>query len=64
MGKYTNKVDLIGEKGSVIETYDDVKTAALDLEICYSSIYQILRGDRKKTKDGYCFKWSAVQDSE
>ena len=55
--KCSNKVDRIDEEGNVIEAYDSVKTASLDLEISYSSIYHVLRGTRKKTKDGYRFRY-------
>ncbi len=51
------KVDLIDEKGNIVETYDSVKAIALDLEISDKSIYKILGGTRKKTRDGYIFKY-------
>ena len=49
------KVDRVDEKGNVIEAYESVKAAALDLEISRQSIYNILYGIAKKTNDGYCF---------
>ena len=52
-----NKVDLIDNKGNVIETYENVIAAASDLEISHYSIYDNLSGKSKKTKDGYCFKY-------
>ena len=55
--KLPKKVNLIDERGNITKTYDDVKTAALDLEISYSCIYKILSGSAKKTKDGYRFKY-------
>nr|QBK86003.1 MAG: HNH endonuclease [Marseillevirus LCMAC101] len=55
--KYTNKVDLVDKKENIIETYKSVRTAAIDLKISYSSIYEILRGDRKKTRTGYRFRY-------
>ena len=51
-----NKVDYIDKKGNVIETYDSVKSAAFDLGAPYYSIYKVLRGELKETKDGYRFK--------
>ncbi len=55
--KCSKKVDLIDKKGNVIETYESVKAAALDLEIFDKSIYNILCGFVKKTRDGHRFKY-------
>ena len=55
--RYTKKIDLIDERKNVLEVYDSVKVAALDLEISYDSIYKILGGKIKRTKDGYSFKY-------
>ena len=51
------KVDHIDKDENVIETYDDTKTAALDLGIPYTSIYRVLYGITKKTKDGHRFRY-------
>ena len=50
-------VDLIDEDGHVIDAYDNVKAAALDIGISYNSIYEVLGGVRKKTRTGYRFKY-------
>nr|QBK85552.1 MAG: HNH endonuclease [Marseillevirus LCMAC101] len=55
--RYPRKVDHIDEKENVIKVYDNVKTAALHLEISYNSIYKILCGTTTKTKEGYRFKY-------
>jgi hypothetical protein len=52
-----DKVDLIDERGNVIEVYGSIRSASLDLEISYSSIYKILRGGKKETQCGYRFKY-------
>nr|QBK85735.1 MAG: HNH endonuclease [Marseillevirus LCMAC101] len=51
------KVDLIDEKGNVIETYDSVRAASFDLVIPCNNIYNVLREVTKKTRDGYCFRY-------
>ncbi len=55
--KCSNKVDLIDGKGNVLEVYESIRAAALDLEISDQSIYKILCGKTNKTKDGYRFKY-------
>ena len=55
--RYPNKVDLIDKNGNVIETYKNVKMAALDLEISCNGIYKILCGKTEKAKDGYRFRY-------
>ncbi len=55
--KQQNEVDCFDEKGNIIETYENVKMAASDLNISCNSIYKILSGVTKKTKDGYSFKY-------
>ncbi len=55
--KCSKKVDLIDENGNVLETYESVRVASSDLEISYRSIYKVLCGITKKTKDGYRFKY-------
>ena len=55
--KYSRKIDLIDEKGNVLETYKSVKSAALDLDISYGVINNILRGKAKKTRKGYRFQY-------
>ena len=51
------KVDYFIEDGNVIDVYSSVRAAALDLDISYSKIYDILRGGAKKTKEGYQFRY-------
>nr|QBK86091.1 MAG: HNH endonuclease [Marseillevirus LCMAC101] len=53
----SNKVNLINEKGNVVETYETARAAALDLGIAYYSIYSVLGGVTKKTKDSYRFRY-------
>ncbi len=55
--KCPKKVDYFIEDGNIIDVYDSVRSAALDLGISDKSIYNILRGAAKKTKDGYRFKY-------
>ncbi len=55
--KCSRKVDLIDEEGNVIETYHNVKEMSNDLGICYKSVYKVLCGVTKKTKDGYRFRY-------
>nr|QBK86203.1 MAG: hypothetical protein LCMAC101_07980 [Marseillevirus LCMAC101] len=55
--KCPNKVDRIDKKGKIIKTYDGAGEASLDLGISDKSIHRLLRGDTKKTKDGYLFKY-------
>nr|QBK85694.1 MAG: HNH endonuclease [Marseillevirus LCMAC101] len=55
--KCSKNVDLIDEKGNVIETYESARAASLNLEISDQSIYEILRGKRKKTRGGYRFRY-------
>ena len=52
-----DKVDLIDKRGNVIKTYESIRSASLTLEISYSSIYKILRGGKKETRNGYRFKY-------
>ena len=51
------KVYRIDENGNIIETYKSVKEASLDLEISCDSIYDNISGRKKKTRDGYRFKF-------
>lgn len=54
--KCPNKIDHVDERGNVINTYNSVKEAANDLGISCKSIYKVLCGETKKTKDGYRFR--------
>lgn len=53
----SKKVDRIDEKGDIIETYENVRKASIELGIAYYSIYSVLGGVNKKTKTGYRFKY-------
>ena len=53
---YSNKIDCIHDSGNII-TYVNVATAAVDLKIYRSVIYDNLRGVTTKTKHGYRFQY-------
>ena len=53
----SKKVDFFIEDGNVIDVYDSVKVAALDLGISHHSIYDILSGTTVKSRDGYRFRY-------
>ena len=55
--RYPNKIDKIDENENVIKTYESARIASLDLKISCNTVHKILRGDRKKTKDGHRFKY-------
>ncbi len=55
--KCPKKIDFFIEDGNIIDVYDSVKDASLDLGISYKSIYNILSGTTEKTRDGYRFRY-------
>ena len=54
---YSKSVDFIDENENIIKAYKSVREASLELGIPTYSIYNVLGGIAKKTKDGYCFKY-------